>query len=538
MAEQSGDDNDTQGAEDRSRRGQLTRRGLLGAAAGAAVATGVGAALWSQRPGQGPYNAANEALEASRPIREATTIILEPSWTLVYRNNDLELLADHSVVVQDGRIAKIVEGRVSGNDVRIDMTGQLLIPGMISGHTHVALGSPTRGTIESGRSYGPASFILERLSDDDIDAVTAYNLAEILRAGCTTQVEQSLSLGHAQSYVRVAGNWGVRGYPSGMLPTFSKMLPTWRATDDQVLLDSAPATIAEIDAFLAWALTVKGADDGRILPMISPHGPETSTPETLDAVLAAARQLGTGIHTHLATGAADAARMIRLWGKGPVQWVDEHGWYDVPMLGAHMSGWDVANDAPFLAKKEKFTFVHCPSGAGAGAGGGRQPFIEALGSGINVAVGLDSHSNDLLENAKLAVLYGRMRYDLINTTSPVPVKRPTVWDLVKSVTLNPANGLGRDDLGRIEVGALADLTSIDISGFLVGAGTAGPEPLNNLLYANGAMVRNVMTQGVLQVSDGHLVADDEMSVITKGADVVRQIWAELEDEDFFTETAR
>ncbi|WP_281873084.1 amidohydrolase family protein [Brachybacterium paraconglomeratum] len=539
MSEQSGvaEPEDHTSAE-KSSKAKLTRRGLLGGAAGAAVATGVAATLWSQQPPRGPYNAAVEAFNASKPIRDAKTMILEPSWTLVYRNNDVEMVAGQSIVVQDGRIAEIVDGRVSGNDVRIDMTGQLLIPGMISGHTHGALGSPTRGTIESGRSYGPAAYLLEELSDEDIDAVTAYNLAEILRAGCTTQVEQSLNMSNAQSYVRVARNWGVRAYPSGMLPTFSKMFPTWRATDDQVLHDSAAGTLEEINIFRDWAVSIMGAEGDRIRPMIAPQGPETQTPETLDAALAVARELGTGIHTHLATIAGDAERMIRLWGKGPVPWIEDHGWYDVPLFGAHMSGWDAVNDAPFLAKKEKFTFVHCPSGAGAGAGSGGQPFIEALGSGINVAVGLDSHSNDLLENAKLAVLYGRLRYDLINKTSPVPVKRPTVWDLVKSVTLTPANGLGRNDLGRIEVGALADLTSIDISGFLVGAGAAGPEPLNNLLYANGTMVRNVMTQGVLQVSDGHLVVDDENGVIKKGGEVVSRIWAQLETDGFFTETAR
>jgi len=484
------------------------------------------------------HGSSEEAVLASERVRGAGTVILEPSWTLLYEQGDLELVSDHSIVIQDGRIADVVEGRIPGDNVRMDMTGQLLIPGMISGHTHVALGSPTRGLIEGGRSYGGPAVLLESLPDEDLDALTAYNLAEILRGGCTTQLEQSLSLAHAESYVRVARNWGVRGYPSGMLPTFSKMLPIWFAPDDATVVASSPATIQEIDAFMAWARTVKGAEGGRIQPMIAPHGPETATPETLDAVLAAAQELGTGIQTHLATLPGDSARIERLWGKGPVRWVEDHGWYDVPFFGAHMGGWDVAIDAPFLAQKSSFTYVHCPSGAGAGSGEGRQPFIEALGAGINVTVGLDTHSNDMLENAKLAVLYGRLRYDIVHESSPVPLKRPTVWDMIRSVTINPADGLGRSDIGRIEPGALADLTSIDVSGFLVGAGVAGPEPLNNLLYASGAMVRNVMTEGALQVSNGHLVVDDEDTVIRRGAEVVHRLWAELEADGWFTPTPR
>ncbi|MGM0931079.1 MAG: amidohydrolase family protein [Actinomycetota bacterium] len=477
--------------------------------------------------------ARSEAMRASKAARSAATIILEPTWALLSRNGELELVRDHSIVVQDGRIEKVVEGRIPGNDVRLEMTGQLLIPGMISAHTHVALGSPTRGVIEGGRSFAMPALLLERLSADDLDAVTAYNLAEILRAGCTTQIEQSLSFEQAESYVRVARNWGVRGYPSGMLPAFSQALPVWFAPDDETVRNSGHATIQEIEAFSTWARAVNGAENDRIRPMIAPHGPETATPETLAAILSVAKELGTGIHTHLATIRTDSERIRRNWGKGPIQWIGDHGWYEVPLFGAHMGGWEPEQDAPYLAQQQAFTYVHCPSGAGAGSGQGAQPYIEALGANLNVAVGLDSHSNDMLENAKLAVLYGRLRYDLLHAASDVPMKRPTVWDMIKSVTLNPARGLRRDDLGRIEVGALADLTSIDVSGLLVGAGVAGPEPLNNLLYANGSMVRNVMTQGLLQVSDGHLVADDEAAVIRRGGEVVQSLWRDLKADGWF-----
>ncbi|MCE0485252.1 amidohydrolase family protein [Ornithinimicrobium sediminis] len=88
------------------------------------------------------------------------------------------------------------------------------MPGFISGHTHVAGGSSTRGIFEGSRSYVRPLEIAEELSDDDLDALTAYNLAELIRSGCTTQVEMALSRRQAESYVRVAGPWGSRGYPA------------------------------------------------------------------------------------------------------------------------------------------------------------------------------------------------------------------------------------------------------------------------------------------------------------------------------------
>ncbi len=498
----------------------IGRRAILAALAGGSAA--------AMLPGPAIARTAKPAAQRRGPL------ILEPSWTLVWRDGKAEMLRDHSVVIEGDSIARIVEGRVAGNDQRIAMPGQMLVPGLISAHTHTACGSPTRGLIESGgRSYGRPLQIMETLDDADLDAITAYNLAELLRGGCTAQVEQSVSLKQAQSYVRVARRWGVRGFPGGMVPGWARLMPIWLRKDDKVLFDSVPETLAEIDANLAFALSVNGAEDGLIRPMLTPHGPETHTPETLRAVAAAAAKLGNGIHTHLATNALDSARIQKLWGKGPVRWIEEFGFYDQRLFGAHMTGWDAGTDAAFLAGKPLFTYAHCPSGAGAGSGQANQPYIEALGAGLNVAVGVDTHSNDMVENIKLALLYGRARHGLIAKSSPVPVKRPTVTDMIAAATINPANGLGRPDLGRIAVGAKADLTSIDLSGFLTGPGFAPPEPLNNLLYANGLSVRNVMTGGRLQVRDGRLVVDDEAQVIARGGAVVQKIWRQLLDEGWF-----
>ena len=61
----------------------------------------------------------------------------------------------------------------------------------------------------------------------------------------------------------------------------------------------------------------------------------------------------------------------------------------------------------------------------------------------------------------------------------------------------------------------------------------GPEPLNNLLYASGLAMRHVITQGYVQLFDGHLVVDDEARIAARGATAVRQIWAQLTSEGWF-----
>jgi cytosine/adenosine deaminase-related metal-dependent hydrolase len=270
--------------------------------------------------------------------------------------------------------------------------------------------------------------------------------------------------------------------------------------------------------------------------MMMPHATDTHTPTTMKASLAVAKELGNGIHIHLAQSRDEVESCMRLWGKRPVEWLDELGFFSERVFGAHLWSIDLATDPALLASRETFTYAHCPSSLGAGAANATQPFPELLAAGVRTAIGLDTHSNDYVENIKLALVDGRARYWLLNQGSPVPMRRPTVWDVVNSATVNPADGLGRSDLGRIAPGAKADMCTVDVTGFLVGVGAVPPEPLNHLLYANGLSVRHVFTDGNAQIYDGRLIVDDEERVKQRGGAVVAEIWDQLHAEGWFAES--
>ena len=130
------------------------------------------------------------------------------------------------------------------------------------------------------------------LSVDELDAVTAFNVAELLLSGCTTHIEQSLSLRQAESYVRVARAFGARGYPGGMIPGILRLFPIWfRGTNDQVLFDSEAGTLAEIEANLEFGRRNNGIENGRIRPMMAPHATDTQTPATMAAITSGLRVL-------------------------------------------------------------------------------------------------------------------------------------------------------------------------------------------------------------------------------------------------------
>lgn len=456
--------------------------------------------------------------------------VIEPSWALVEGDDDAQvLLRDPSVVIEGNTIVEVRAGRVSGQLRRIRADGCILLPGFISGHTHVASGSPTRGLIESGRSYLRPLELVEELDDDALDALTGWNLAELLRSGCTTQVEMSLSLRQAESYVRVAREYGARGFPGPMIPGVARLAAIWFRDSDAALLDSVPGTLAEIEAAVAFARET-GRDD-LIQPMLALHATDTHTPETMAAALAATQELGTGLHIHLAQRPGEGAETQRLWGATPSAWLEQLGFgAGEPLFCAHLTEADLAAEPPVLARIGA-TYATCPCAGGAAAQS--QPWPELLAAGVNTSIGIDTHTNDYLEQIKLAVVKGRDRHDLIGATSAVPLARPGIRDAIAAATVNGARGLNRPDLGRISAGCKADLTAVDVAGPLVGAGAAPPEPLHNLLYANGLSVRYTITAGRLQVYQGEVVVDDMVKLRRRAAAAVSGIWQRLADEGWF-----
>jgi cytosine/adenosine deaminase-related metal-dependent hydrolase len=500
---------------------------------GAALGAGAAALVGASAAGAGRAEAAEAARAREDAPRRGRPVVVEASWVLAEVDGAQRLLRDAHVVLRGDRVEAVGEGRRRGRDRRVRAEGQLLLPGLISGHTHVAGGTATRGIIEGGRSFARPLVLADELPDADLDDLTAFNLLELVRSGCTTQLEMALSLKQAESYVRVAGRLGARGFPGGMVPGIHRLFPIWFRTDDQALLDSVPGTLEEIAENLAFGLRVDGAHEGRIRPMMTPHATDTQTPETMRALADAARRLGHGMHWHLSQSARETQTVQRLWGRRPAQWLDDFGMYDGPLFGAHMSGLDLVQDPPLLRERGA-VYAHCPSAGG--AGGDTQPWPELLAAGVRTNIGIDTHSNDHVENVKLAVLYGQARTSLIGATSPVPLARPTIGDAVRAATVVPADGLRRPDLGRITPGAKADLVAVDVTGPLVGTGAVPPEPLNHLLYAHGLAVRHVVCDGTFLVHRGRLVVDDEARIRRRGGAVVQRLWEALRAEGFFTPT--
>ncbi|MFD1506778.1 amidohydrolase family protein [Georgenia yuyongxinii] len=483
------------------------------------------------------------------PDRDRSTAgprIVGASWVLTATDDRLELVRDHEVVIDRGVIADVRPATdPRGSDDRIWLEGHLLLPGFISGHSHIGALSSTRGYVESnprtrrGRNFLHTMELLEELTDDERDALTAANVLGMLRGGCTTHVEMSLSLKQMQSYVRVARRYGVRGYPSAMVPGMHRIMELWGA-DQHVLRAAAAETETEIALAVDFAASI---EDDLLRPMMAVGTSAAHTPETIRQVREAAERFH-GVQIHLQAGFTGGPtgtdeQFRRVWGNDEVPWLAALGLFDpgTPVFGAHCLGLELERDLDLLPR-DNFTYVNSPSATGGGVSPGIAPWPEMLAAGVNTSIGIDAHSADYLENIKLAVMYGRARTDFLVDRSAVAMDRPSIWTALHAATIGAAAGLERRDLGRLVPGARADLCSIDVVGAPHGVGVVPPEPLNLLLYANGLSVRNVLTEGVWQLRDGEFVFDDVAEVINTAGRINARIWERLEAEDFFVEVPR
>lgn len=455
--------------------------------------------------------------------------VIEAGYALLEKGNDLQIDSNVSILIKKDRIEKIVSGAIKGNFKRINAKGDFVLPGFISGHSHAMSGPVVKGLLDTGRSYRPPEKLMEECSNVDLEAIASLAIAELLTSGCTTILDQSLSLKQMKAIVNVAEKWNVRLFPGAMTPSMNRVFELWELKSDKALFDSVPATLKEIEDNLAYSLSVMNKGDGRIQPMTSPHGTDTNTPETLNAMKRAADRLGTGFHMHLAQSNAEKELTLRLWKKEPLQWLAEIGFLEAPFFAAHMSAMNWETD-PEILKKYGAVITLCPLIGSPGKG--IQPLTETKAAGIALNIGIDSPINNYLETLRMAVILERVKLNKFKNDK-MKGQAFTMLQAIDCATRIPARGLRRDDLGRLKEGAKADIIGINLSGSPVGPGILPPEPLSSMLYTNSSSVKLTITDGIVQMMEGVFLMDDLQKISQKAGVAVEKIWAKLRATGYF-----
>jgi 5-methylthioadenosine/S-adenosylhomocysteine deaminase len=132
--------------------------------------------------------------------------------------------------------------------------------------------------------------------------------------------------------------------------------------------------------------------------------------------------------------------------------------------------------------------------------------MEDVGSyirkGVNLAIGTDTEPQNMAEEVRMASTMGR--------AAARSVRGVWLSELFHAATIGGAKALGRDDIGRISVGAKADLVLLDLD-----AHGMRPvrDPLRSFFFsAADRAVRDVFVDGRQVVKDGEVTMIDRAAL--------------------------
>jgi len=391
-------------------------------------------------------------------------LVRAADWCATFDDDDTEL-ASADVLVEDGVIAAVgtsldVAGPV---DRTVDGRGLVLLPGLVNSHQHLyqgacravphlervligpwlaGLGALVKGWWRDGR-FGP----------EEVGAISAAVLTESLLGGVTTLADQHYffptgpSLGYVEATVDAARAVGVRLHACRGSITEGP---------DPDVTQSVDEVVRHCEALIG---TVHDASPGsRARVALAPCGPHVDQPELFDELAAlAADHDAVRLHTHLYEHVDDEVCRAR-HGCTPWELLAAHGWAQARTWLAHVVNPPPSEVPEMAAAGVAIAHLVAPD---LRMGWGAAPVRSYLDAGCTVGFGTtgsaSNDGSDLLGDLRLALLAHR-------TNDPDdPSRWLTARELLRAATRGSADCLGRPELGRIAVGARADLAAWDLT---------------------------------------------------------------------------
>ncbi|QPC85477.1 amidohydrolase family protein [Mesorhizobium sp. NBSH29] len=374
----------------------------------------------------------------------------------------------------------------------------MVMPGLVNIHCHSSDEPLAKGLFEDVGTkalWGNGLYEYSTLIDSDADAKAACQMVmigDLLRSGVTSFLD--IAGGH-DTWIETARNSGARVW---LAPGFRQA--RWHVENshrlDYIWDEEAGRTkYAEALRFLDQILQ---EPSGRLSGVMAPSQIETCREALIVEAAAEARRRGIPITIHSAQTMSEHEELLRRSGETAPQLLSRLGVLGSDLILGHCIFLDhhpwtrqrSSNDLALLARSGT-SVAHCPvtfarSGQALSTLGGY------LRAGLNVGIGTDTYPFNMLEEMRAAIIVSRLGSGDVHDID--------TGQVFHAATVGGAAALGRTDIGRLCVGARADLVCVD---------TTHPamqplhDPLRNLLYcAAERAVRDVYVDGRQVLRDG------------------------------------
>jgi formiminoglutamate deiminase len=267
---------------------------------------------------------------------------------------------------------------------------------------------------------------------------------------------------------------------------------------------------ADVNAWVARADALAPSETSRLGAAV--HSVRAVDPESIAVVADWANARGLPLHAHVSEQPAENAQCLAAYGVTPTGLLAESGALSDRFTAVHATL--MTDDDIALLGAAGATVCMCPT-TERDLADGIGPSAALVAAGVTLAVGSDSQAViDPFEEARAIETDERLA-SRVRGTRDAP-------SLLRAATANGHAALGWPDSGRIEVGALADLVTVDLTSVRT-AGTTSENALESAVFAaSAADVRHVLVGGRVVVRDGRHVLLDIASELDSA---IREIMA-------------
>lgn len=340
----------------------------------------------------------------------------------------------------------------------IKATNGLVIPGFIDLHYHAD--SPmTKGFVEDEGSphFGGSGLyeyfpeIYAATDEEDWIALTRLTLAEMVRGGITTCVEFNSYF--PEDLAILLGEIGMRGYISPEVNSL-KLYPYSKDGLHIVIDEETPdRAFHKLERNLSLIETINEKNpEGLVFVTLGPTEPPACNAELLKQVRQYANQMQVPITMHAAETQWEVEYIRERYHCTSIEFLDSCGITGPDVILGHAI-FTTPSDIKRLAQTQT-SVAHCPT-IFARKGVLLRSLQKYLDAGINVGIGTDTFPQDMIREMRMANLCCRVADQDYRCGSSIEV--------FKCATTRGAQALGRTDLGKIQVGAKADIAIVNMA---------------------------------------------------------------------------
>jgi 5-methylthioadenosine/S-adenosylhomocysteine deaminase len=453
--------------------------------------------------------------------------LIQGGYVVGFDGEEHEIIKDGVVVFDGNRIDFVGKDYSQPADRKIDAKGCLVSPGFIDTHFHSGINASDYILNDSTKSDffasnylahgGPTREGAHAAHLKDVDVGQRFSLIHVLKSGVTTTFDVGGPGAEPERYVGMLDEVGIRCYTG---PSY-KNVSFFHDRDGRLEYDWDNKRGSDgLKKAVEFAKKFNGACNGRVNTLLLPGHVDSCTPELLKDTRRAAREIGVRVQIHATINLFEFHTVMQRERCTPIELLKKIGFLDPEVSLSHcifVSGhswlaYPYGDDLKIIAD----------SGASVAysplkylkLGITMESFDKYLRVGINMGIGTDTFPKDILSDMRYAALASRVAEKSFMAGHP--------RDVFNAATSGGAKMLGRDDLGRLQKGAKADITIVNLRDIAFGAIR---DPIRALMEtAVSRDVRTVIVDGETLVDNGKYLRLNEEELLDKVQAKGQQVW--------------